>query len=187
MNDILKTIHARRSVRRYTSQVPESKLIEMILESGASAPSANNNQSWHFTAVVDRSKIDSLDAVIRKGIAQSTNETIRKFADRKTSFFYDAPVLILVSCANDVPFNPQSADSACAIQNMMIASVSLGLGSCWVHAPVIAGAYDEFKQSINGLGVPKDHSVYGSVIVGYPVEAVTAGPPKKDGVWHIVK
>jgi len=187
MNETLKTILSRRSVRSYTSQPIDESTIKTVLEAGAWAPSANNNQSWHFTAVLDRSKIDQLDAVIKSGVAQSSNEAIRKFAERKVSYFYDAPALILVSCAKDVPFQPQSADSACAMQNMMIAATSLGLGSCWVHAPFMAGVFGEFRASLRGLGVPEDHTVYGSVIVGYPADAAAAAPPRKGEVWHIVK
>ena len=49
MNETLNIIKARRSIRSYLpDQIKENEL-QAILEAGYYAPSARNQQPWHFT------------------------------------------------------------------------------------------------------------------------------------------
>lgn len=46
-------------------------------------------------------------------------------------FHYNAPVFIAV--ANKKGYGNAMADSACALENMMIAANALDIGSCWIN------------------------------------------------------
>ena len=46
-------------------------------------------------------------------------------------FHYGAPVYIVT--ANKMGYGNAMADSACALENMMIAANALDLGSCWIN------------------------------------------------------
>ena len=51
MNEVLKNIHARRSVRAFADKAIPRAILQDILQAGLSAPSAMNNQLWQLTAV----------------------------------------------------------------------------------------------------------------------------------------
>src|SRR5215210_7589827 len=59
---------ARRSVRRFRSETPARALIESILASAVTAPSASNKQPWRFVVVENRETIDSMASAVRCAI-----------------------------------------------------------------------------------------------------------------------
>ena len=56
----LTTIMTRRSVRQYTSEPVDPSLIEQLLRAAMAAPSAGNQQPWHFVVVTERAKLDAV-------------------------------------------------------------------------------------------------------------------------------
>ena len=61
--ELIKTIFARRSIRKYTAEPVSEKDIKTILEAAMAAPSASNRKPWHFIVVTDRQKLDNLARV----------------------------------------------------------------------------------------------------------------------------
>ena len=123
------------------------------------APSAGNRQPWHFYVV--------------------TNETVKNGlagAAYGQEFVSQAPVVIVVcalpSMSADV-YNERGRnlyciqDTAAAIENLLLAAESLGLGTCWV------GAFDESHAS-RALKLPRERRPVGMVPVGRP-----AAPKKR--------
>lgn len=51
MNQVIQTILERRSWRSYEARQIQEEQLEQILQCGLWAPSAMNQQSWHFTVV----------------------------------------------------------------------------------------------------------------------------------------
>lgn len=124
--DVFEAIKERRSVRSFLERVvSRSDLIE-IIESGMSAPSAGNMQSWEFVIVRD---------------------PIRKRALGRASFHQEfiakAPVVIVV-LANQFRsasvYGARGAqlyaiqDTSAAVENMLLAAHGMSLGACWVEA-----------------------------------------------------
>lgn len=57
MNEVLKTLKGRRSIRAYLpDQIPNEDL-QAILEAGIYAPTAHNDQPWHFTVIQNKEKL----------------------------------------------------------------------------------------------------------------------------------
>jgi len=48
---MLDVIKSRRSVRRFTKQAVDEKLVQEIIEAGTCAPSGLNNQPWKFVVI----------------------------------------------------------------------------------------------------------------------------------------
>ena len=57
--------------------------------------------------------------------------------------FYGAPVVLVVLADKSVPTCVY--DGSVAIENMLLAAHSLGLGSCWIHRAKQTFEMDEFK------------------------------------------
>jgi len=140
-------ILSRRSIRRYENKDIPEEVLQQILETGRQAPSAVNRQPIHFVVVNDRDILKNLcDNLI-------------------TRFVKYAPVAI-VGCADIKSLLTGKwavVDATIAMQNMVIAAWTLGIGSCWI------GACNEEKVK-NLLKIPDKWKVVALVTLGYPAE-----------------
>ena len=144
---LIDFVLTRRSIRRYEKKdIPEA-VLSQILEAGRQAPSAVNKQPVHFVVVKDPE--------IKKGLSS--------FLFNR--FIHDAPA-VLVGCAdvNSLMTGKWAiVDAAIAMQNMVIAAWTLGVGSCWI------GAFDEEKVK-DLIKIPDKWKVVALVTFGYPAE-----------------
>lgn len=127
--EVMEAIGSRRSSRAFRPDPVSEQQVAQLLKAAIWAPTAGNVQPWFFYVV--------RDAYLKGKLVQ---------AALGQRFIAEAPVVIVV-CA-DLQ-RAQSAykqrgvelyclqDTAAACQNMLLAAVELGLGSCWV------GAFDE--------------------------------------------
>ncbi len=153
MNEALKTIMTRRSIRSYKpEQIRDDELFEVI-EAGKYAANGMGKQSPYFIVVQNQADRDE----ISKGIA--------KVRGNDEDAFYGAPTVILVFA--DPGVGTAIKDGSCAIENMLLASHSIGLGSCWVDN--IKDVFDKEtgQRLLKKWGVTKPLVGVGSCILGY--------------------
>ena len=119
MNETMNTILTRRSTRKFLNRpIPEEEL-QQIIQAALHAPSGMGRQTWQFTVVKNRGKIQELAAVIRKVL------------DRDGYDMYQPEVIIIPSNDRESPFGRE--DDACAMENMFLAAHSMGIGSVWIN------------------------------------------------------
>lgn len=168
MNEVICAIEGRRSIRSYrTDPVPEEKL-EAVVKAGLMAPSAMNQQSWHFVVISG------------KGAERYRTYCIEKLGRDP---YYGAPAMILVFGKKDAI--APVCDGSLAIGNLLLAAKALGLGSCWIHC-----VNDLFKEEAAAAewGVPAGYRPVGSVALGFPAgEAPAAKPRKEETVTRITE
>jgi nitroreductase len=147
---ILKVIRQRRSIRRFTAQIPEDEEIEHILEAARWAPSGQNNQPWKFMVVQDTKT--------REGLAQFTSykQIVR-----------GAPMSIVVCLDTTISYSRDKDLMAigATIQNMLLRVHSLGLGACWLGE--IINRKEKVSQYLDLAG---DLEIMAVVAIGYPAE-----------------
>ena len=98
MNETLKTIRSRRSVRNYSREQISQEHLEHIIEAGFLAPSAVNEQPWHFTVIQNQELLRRINDTVREVMAASDNEWMRGSASNPDFMVtYNAPTLIVVS------------------------------------------------------------------------------------------
>lgn len=161
MNEVICAIEGRRSIRSYrTDPVPEEKL-EAVVKAGLMAPSAMNQQSWHFVVISG------------KGAERYRTYCIEKLGRDP---YYGAPAVILVFGKKDAI--APVCDGSLAIGNLLLAAKALGLGSCWIHC-----VNDLFKEEAAAAewGVPAGYRPVGSVALGFPAGEAPAAKPRKEG------
>lgn len=61
--ELIETIFARRSIRKYTDKLVGEKAVKTLLEAAMAAPSSSNRRPWHFVVVTDRLMLDNLARV----------------------------------------------------------------------------------------------------------------------------
>ncbi|MFQ6079043.1 MAG: nitroreductase family protein [Thermodesulfobacteriota bacterium] len=148
----MDAILSRRSIRKYTAQPVSDHLIKELLEAAMSAPSAGNEQPWHFVVITDRQILDEIPT------CHPYSQMIR-----------EASVAILVCC--DLQLDTHDGlwvqDCAAATENLLIAVQAQGLGAVWL------GVYPR-EQRITGLrkllGIPEHVVPFSLISLGYPAE-----------------
>jgi nitroreductase len=118
MNEVLRAIKNRRTIRRFKSDPIEDKKLQAILDAGRWAPSFSNLQPWRFIVIKDQNLKNALDKAARESVLHlGINE---------------APVIILVCVDRRIdPLHAIEAGAA-ATQNMTLAATSLGVGAGWI-------------------------------------------------------
>jgi nitroreductase len=194
MEDVIENIKSRISIRKYTKEQISDEDLYRILECARYAPSGGNSQTWHFTVVQNKEILLELNGYIKAAfekleIDENTYKSIKsgKIASRNDnySFFYNAPTLIIVS--NDSNYSNAMADSACAIENMLLTANYLKLGSCWINQVTWFGNDENVRRLLTSLGIPENYKVCGSICVGYAEGIIPKEKILKENTISIIK
>ena len=171
MNPVIENILTRRSVRAFNNQsIPEGEL-KQILQAALYAPSGMNRQTWQFTAITNREKIQALAKIIDKVL------------DRPGYNFYNPAALVITSNEKESPWRKE--DNACALENMFLAAHSLGIGSVWINQLQDICDNQEIRVYLRALGIPENHGIYGVAALGYAEKEV--GQVSKKGKIIIIE
>ena len=165
----MEAIFKRRSIRSYAPQpVPEDTLKE-ILKVAMAAPSAGNEQPWHFVIIKDRSILDKIPTV------HPYSQMVRQ-----------APLAILVCGDMKLAVHGEMwvQDCSAATENMLLAVQAKGLGAVWL------GVYPR-EERINGLRklleIPPDIVPFSLIPIGHPAEEKPPGNRYKESRVHYDK
>ena len=144
---LLDLILSRRSIRRYENKDISEEVLQQILETGRQAPSAANRQPIHFVIVKD-------------------HDILKNLCDNLINRFVKYAPVAIVGCADIKSLLTGKwavVDTTIAMQNMVIAAWTLGIGSCWI------GACNEEKVK-ELLKIPDKWKFVALVTLGYPAE-----------------
>lgn len=172
MNTVIENILTRRSTRAFTAEDIARTDLEKILKTALYAPSGMNRQTWQFTAITNRDKIQMLAKLIEKTLG------------RKNYNFYNPSVIVLTSNERDSKWGKE--DNACALENMFLAAHSLGIGSVWINQLQDICDVPEIRQYLQEIGVPDEHIVYGIAALGYAASEPNQEVIKK-GIVKIIE
>lgn len=176
MNEIIKAIKNRRSVRSYKEKEVEKEKIDLILECAQWAPSSHNSQSWHFTVIKNKGLRSELNEETKKILLKSDVEVLRKLGKRE-DLFYKSPTIIVVSGLSHLPTS--IIDCSAATQNLILAAESVGLATCWNGLVSRLFVSDPENNAIKNLKIPEGYTPFYAVSVGYA--AHDNKPPKRKG------
>jgi len=177
--DINEAISGRRSVREYTSQPVDEKIIRRLIDSAVLAPSAVNQQPWAFTVMRDQALLEQISRAaktymlpnIPPGAHADRFKTM--MIDPNFHIFYHAPVLILIAATSPGPWIVE--DCALAAENLMLAAYAAALGSCWIG---FAQGFLNTPAGKSMAGLPEACTPVAPIIVGHPRTAATPVPRK---------
>ena len=182
MNETLKTIQERRSVRSFKPDQISKEEMTAILDAGIAAPSAMNRQPWHFTVIQNQEVIRRIEDENRE-IVFSTPETAanaNRLNDPNHRSFYNAPTVIMFS--GDQQNVWSVCDCALAMQNMVLAAKSLSIGSCIIGSTGFAFKSENLREWFRELGVPQGYAPLFAIALGYTEENNAATPRNRDCV-----
>lgn len=170
MNEVIKAIKERRSVRKYKADMPSKELIDAVIEAGLYAPSGMGTQKVITVAVTDKA--------LRDKLAQD-NRKIGGWKDEGFDPFYGAPVVLAVLYQKDSPTGVY--DGTLVMENMMLAAHSLGLATCFIFRAKEEFEMDEYKDVLKNLGVDGEYEGAGFCILGYADGEIPEAAARKEG------
>jgi nitroreductase len=174
-NQVLETIRSRRSIRKYLPEPLKEEELTAILEAGAYAPSAHNDQSWHFTVVRNKALLEEMNAKSKALMAENKADWVREMgANPQFHLFYHAPAVIVVSMRK-AALSPL-VDCSAAIENMLLAAESLDVGTCWIG---LARYYFSLPESRAALKLPEGYEPCYAVTLGYKGQRPSRALPRK--------
>jgi len=189
MNDVIRVIKERRTVRSFEKKEVERSKLEAIVDAARYAPSGMNSQCSLFVVVTGEA-LESLKASVRdffRGLTITSAmppfyERCKEWAQDDTwDFCYGAPVCLIV--ANKKDYRNAMADSAAATMNAMLAAQSLGLSSGWLTLLSGNTEQPEIRSVLTGLGIPENYNVFTSMTIGYSDVLVQASPRTSEVKW----
>ena len=167
MNETIKTLTERRSVRPYNEkQVPDEVLDEILL-AGEYAPSGMGRQPVVMVVVRDRETVRQLSRM---------NAAIMG-TDKDP--FYGAGTVVIVFADSTV--HTYLEDGTLVMGNLLNAACSMGVSSCWIHRAKECFMTDEGKDFMKKWGLDEKYVGIGNCILGYSDDPQPKAAPRKAG------
>ncbi len=179
-----QAIRSRRSIRRYTAGLVSTGLVEQLLTAATWAPSAHNRQPWRFAAIQTDSAKQTLAAAMgdRLRVDRLADgdpvEAVAADAARSRARITSAPVVIAICLSmaemdhypdtrrKKAEYLMAAQSAAMAVQNLLLAAHSKGLGACWMCAPLFCP--DVVREA---LGLPDDWEPQALITLGHPADS----------------
>jgi nitroreductase len=154
--ELFAALHTRRSIRKYQEKDISGELVHKLLAAAMMAPSAGNEQPWHFILVTDGQQKERIAAV-----------------HPYVGMIRTAPLGILVcgdlSKEKYAGFWPQ--DCSAAMQNLLLAAHGSGLGAVWTGIYPLDERVTQFRDIFN---LPAHVIPFGLAVLGWPAQQPTA-------------
>lgn len=182
MNETIRSILSRRSIKEYKPEQIKGEELEIILLAGRYAPSSMNRQPWLFVVIQNSAMLSKIDEIIQK--YRPRHMPAPQPGQKRPNPLATAPTLIVVFGQGDL--FTAIHDCTLAMGNMMIAAASLGIGSNWLHA-VIKDLFssEEGKALASELEVPAGHVPYAAAVFGYKAAEPVQRSPRRDGTVRL--
>lgn len=151
--EAVEAILTRRSIRKYTDQPVADALVTELLRAAMAAPSAGNQQPWHFIVVRDKALLEGIAAFHPYGAMT------RQAA------------LAVVICA-DLKREQRPGfwvqDCSAATQNLLLAAHARGLGAVWLG---VHPRPERVEATRSLLSLPEHVVPLAIVPIGHPAES----------------
>ncbi len=167
--DFMTAIRERRSVRNYRPEAVKKETLLELIDAAVQAPSAMDEQPWHFTIVTDKALLARMSQSAKAWMLMDSaagshiDHTREMLRDPSFNIFYDAGALIVISAPRSLQWAVE--DCTLAAENLMLVAHARKLGTCWIG----------FAQG--WLDTPEGHAVIGLDQSMLPVAPIIVGVP----------
>ena len=158
--DVWTAIQAKRAIRRFSGRSIEPDKLAGILDAGRRAGSSKNLQRWDFIVCRERQHLADL-------------ATLGPYAGHIAGAAVAIALVTPDPAAADAPLSVMF-DLGQAAENMMLAALELGIGSC----PATVYQHDRAREL---LGYPLTHHCEYVLSFGYPADPAELSRPPRTG------
>ena len=167
MNETIKNLLERRSVRGYKEDLVPEEVLNEILEAGEYAPSGMGQQGTLMVVTQNPELVAKLSKM-NATVMGSTSDP-----------FYGAPTVIIVF--SDSKMGTCVENGSLVMGNLMNAAHALDVDSCWIHRAKEVFDSEEGKELKKQWGVPDEYIGVGHCVLGYRDCEYPAAKPRKEG------
>lgn len=150
--ETMDAILTRRSIRKYLPEPVSRDMVNNILKAGMSAPSAGDEQPWHFIIIDRRDLLEKISEM-------------HPYA----KMLKNAPAVLLICADPNVPkfkdFWVQ--DCSAASENMLLAAHAQGLGAVWIGIYPAENLVTGIRELFN---IPEHMVPFSAIAIGHPAE-----------------
>ena len=172
MNETIKTLLERRSIRGYKKDLVPAEILDQILEAGEYAPSGMGMQGTMMVVTQNAELVATL--------SQMNADVMGSGADP----FYGAPTVIIVFAVSEMGTCVENG--SLVMGNLMLAAHELGVGSCWIHRAKEEFETDWGKNLLKSLGIEDEYEGIGHCALGYVDGEYPKTPERKENrVYYI--
>ena len=171
-NPVMENLLTRRSVRAFLDKPIPREELDAIVKAALYAPSGMGRQTWQFTVVTDRAKIQALAAAVEQELGRAGYN------------MYEPEAIIIPSNEKTSPYGME--DNACAMENIFLAASSLGIGSVWINQLRDVCDAPAVREILREYHIPDDHTVYGLAALGYS-DGTPLSPKERTGKVEYIK
>ncbi len=193
--ELYELIESRKSIRKYKSDPIPKDMIERILNAGMHAPSGKNRQNWRYFVVTGKKRDEYLKYSqkswlgIKDILQKRLKPSLYTFTERFFFTLGDAPVIIFCYAVLDDEerYHTSIGSVYMSVQNMILAAISEGLGTCPMGAPLeIKDDVNKFLD-IHKVKLPEGASLelLCALVMGWPDHNPPKAPRQRDDrvVW----
>ena len=153
MNETIKNLLERRSVRGYKEDLVPEEVLNEILEAGEYAPSGMGQQGTLMVVTQNPELVAKLSKMNADVMGTESDP------------FYGAPTVVVVFADSNMPTCVENG--SLVMGNLMNAAHALGVDSCWIHRAREVFASEEGKALKAEWGVPESYVGIGHCVLGY--------------------
>ena len=184
MNETIRQLYARKSVRAFADRPIEEPVVQTILEAATMAPSAGNQQLYTILRITDPALLERLSESCDHQPFIARGKLVLVFCADCLKW-YDA--FASVGCA---PRKPGPGDLLLAVddaliaaQNAVVAAEAFGIGSCY-----IGDIMENIEAQRDILGLPDYVFPAALLVFGYPTEQqIQRRKPRRVDLRYIVQ
>ena len=174
MNETIKTLETRRSVRCFDAErMPSEEMIKQVVEAGEYAPTGKGKQSPRIVVVTNKQTRDLLSSLNARVMGVESDP------------FYGAPIILLVLADRERP--TYIYDGSLVMGNLMNAAESLGVASIWIHRAKEEFESDFGKKILADLGIQGEYEGIGHCALGYAAEPAKEATARKENYVYYVR
>ena len=169
---VIDAIMARRSIRQYKDTPVSRDLLQKLAECGVNAPNAMNKQEWEVRIVDSKEYLDGVTELMKADMPGFVKADDPKFRNA----FRNATAIIAVGCPDD-PTGMTLLNVGLLGENICLAALELGLGTCFMAGPpMFLTTNEKAKPYLDQLGFSEGYKLRYVIGVGYPDETPAAKP-----------
>jgi len=171
MNEVIKALKERRSIKKYKKDSIPDEILDAVLEAATFAPTGMNRQSPVMVVIKDKEQRDALSKLNASIMGMNGDP------------FYGAPVVVVVLADSNILTYKE--DGSLVMGNLLNAAHSVGLGSCWIHRAKEEFETPEGKKMLEKWGIPENYVGVGHCILGYADEEREVRPRKEGYIIRV--
>ena len=169
MNEALKNIMERKSVRTFTADAVSEEQLAQLVKAGMAAPSAVDTRPWDFIIVTDKSLLKQLaEALPYAKMAAKAPAAIIVTGDLRRQYGGGEALYWLIDCS-------------AATENILLAAEAIGLGAVWT---ALFPEADRVIAARKILGIPEHIVPLNFIPLGVPAGEPRAKDKYEPGQVH---